>query len=494
MTSLSGSITSLLEEHQKMMQRHLQLHLKEAQEKQLYITEEEVLDLLQAHYDRLEEQLKTQPIQGEEDLRDSFGVSLSQFFREMAQYFGHCVQKIGEITSDKYQEIMRNTQAKLVEKTQLVTSKLVAITEEKQKTLQPTYANNSRQQEVASNQTDKKEPQKNSQPIDKQPKKVSTPEKTNNPMQQQAPSVQQKPEVSTPKNPPNEGRATEQKQPISTTKNAPTSQKTEKVTPTEKIQRQGKDTEKQEQDPQMDSLFGTLIPEEKEAPEIIQPHVKAVKEDTKETMQAVGKVIDQEATQQGKVINLQQLETILQEREERILSMMKAILEQKNQPSLETSLKQERQSTIQKVKSAYQGTKAFVKDNTVGRVAQLKNKMVHQLRQTALKMNQKLYNFAVNMDEKLQSKQQMLEDNPTKGQLLEVYPEMKEAGFTVTVQEEPFLVRYKQETNEIVMLQQQEPVKTLPYSKDLTVDQIKEAIQEEQNVEEEETKEKNMDV
>jgi hypothetical protein len=474
MATLTESIAPIMEEQRKMMQRHLQMNMDGAKEKQLFISEEEILALIQAHYDRLEEQIQENHFQKEEEVRDTFGVSLTQFFREMAYYFGQCVQKIGAIAEEKYvamtQRLHQQLDRQVEQKTREFSSQIV----EKA----PTPPTEHAQEAVNVNREEKAEapapptPQVNTKSVKKEKEGKASPRLT----------------------PPT--KASQKAYPfvplyesLLSTPPAKASQKEDKPAevphpPVEKKAidgNQGPYPESLQQtnlpeDPYMASLMGTLLPDNEEAPPVAQEHVEDLQEDTRATFKEVADVMDNEADKNGKVLAVAELEAILKEREERLVTMIAALLEDKSAASLPESLKAERQSTIQKVKTKYQSTKQSVKEHTTEKVVQLKTKLVQGLQRTALRLNQKLYNFAVRMDEKLQPKQPTLLLPEVKMPLLEAYPTMKEAGFTLTVQDEPYLIRYSQETNEVVMLQQQEEVHRMDYSDDLSLEEVEQTL------------------
>ncbi|WP_088816318.1 MULTISPECIES: hypothetical protein [Listeria] len=453
MVALTESIAPIMEEQRKMMQRHLQMNMDGAKEKQLFISEEEILALIQAHYDRLEEQIQENHFQKEEEVRDAFGVSLTQFFREMAYYFGQCVQKIGAIAEEKYEAIAQRLHHQLDRQAEQKTSEFVTRTEKK---MQPkTTEDTPEEKSVKAQPREQSLPVQNGNKTDdvrsiKKEKKAETPVLSNT---SSMPKQTEK-EPAVVKNPPEQKREEE----------------SQKEAPNVKGQ-----TEKSE-DPYMNSLMDTLIPDNEEAPTMTKEQVEEIQEDTRSTFKDVADVVEHEADKNGKVLAVAELEAILKEREERLVTMITTLLEDKSAASLPESLKAERQSTIQKVKTKYQSTKQSVKEHTTEKVVELKTKLVQGLQRTALRLNQKLYNFAVHMDEKLQPKQPTLLLPEAKTPLLEAYPAMKEAGFTLTVQDEPYLIRYSQETNEVVMQQQQEEVHRIDYSDDLSLEEVEQTL------------------
>ncbi|EIR0258913.1 hypothetical protein K0K27_002920, partial [Listeria monocytogenes] len=193
-----------------------------------------------------------------------------------------------------------------------------------------------------------------------------------------------------------------------------------------------------------------------------------------ETMNEIQEVITKKVEEESVILTPEKLIEILQEREANLLQTVQQLLDSQSQEPMQEVLQKEKVSTVSKIKEAYQDVKYVVKANTIDKVIQTKNQVALTLRKGVLHMNQKLYRLSVQLDEKLEGKISELK-NPS---LLEVYPDMHEAGFTVTVAEEPYLIRYTEEENQLMVTSKNNPDQIIPYTKTLTMDDIEETLRQ----------------
>lgn len=555
-------ISKQLEEHQVSLQKYLNGTAQQLEGTKVNISEEHVLQLLEEHYQRLQEKLKQLPNQQESNIQTTLEEENKSFIQSLVEYFASLMEKVDRAvqwTVAECEGIQRKWSNSILENSQKLNLQLQAVTEKIADKLDISEV----EQEMIENIEDSEEPdapekpkaasenqseQANTPPsldstkkgtlnilgnegvglvsgpskeiakkpthdqevkVTQQPNKVEAPPKQENkkePIKETAKNSKATPVMKVKNQPPNKivepPKSESKKQPTEEATKNPNVAPANKVAngQPKEIMQKGKGEQVNQEVSQTD-MFGEAPPENPYeqvvsevflppdmAPENIQELVQEVQEDTKETMKEIHEVVDQKAKEESVVLTPEKLEEILKERENNLLQVVQKMLETSQNDSMKEVLEQEKTSSVSRIKDAYQDVKNVVKANTVGKVVETKNNIAMSLRKGVLHVNQKLYQLSVRIDEKIQEKLPQAEQEHQS--LLEVYPEMKEAGFTLTVAEEPYLIRYSQEENQLMIKSKSKPEQTISYTDTITLENISETLQ--QHKEEATAKEMNL--
>ncbi|EAW7215119.1 hypothetical protein FG335_14255 [Listeria monocytogenes] len=474
-------ISKQLEEHQVSLQQYLTRMAKQTEGTKRALSEEHVLQLLEEHYQRLQEQVQ----QMRPNVQEKVEEENRSFIRSLVDYFVSILEKANravEWTTSECEGIQKRWSNSILASSQQLNQTLLKATEKVAEKL------NVEEQEPENSETemleaivDTQEPEAPEESPEKEGSTVINPEKEEEKQENISPKVSSmqstggqavESQASSPKEVSNEPPSPEKQVESLQTPDSDSKVKEERNNELPITNDFG---EAPPEDPYEEVLTEVFLSEQT-APENISPVVQAVQENTKETMKEVHEVISQNAEELSVVLTPERLTEILQEREANLLQVVQDMLDNQAKAPMEEALKQEKTSTVTKIKEAYLDIKQVVKVNTVDKVIQTKNHVALTLRKGVLHVNQKLYQLSVQLDEKLQERISEMEiENPT---LLETYPEMQEAGFTLTVGEEPYLVRYTEEENQMLISSKDNTEQKIPYSEALTLADIEETVQQ----------------
>ncbi|EKZ4627405.1 hypothetical protein QQ060_003026 [Listeria monocytogenes] len=474
-------ISKQLEEHQVSLQHYLTRMAKQMEGTKRELSEEHVLQLLEEHYQRLQEQVQ----QMRPNVQEKVEEENRSFIRSLVDYFVSILEKANRVvewTSSECEEIQKRWSNSILASSQQLNQTLLKTTERVEKKLnveeqEPEFP----ETEMLEAIVDTQEPAAPEESIEKERSPIINPEKAEEKQKNISPKVNSMQNTG---GQAIESQTTSQKG-LSNESLSPEKQ----VEPFQSINRASKVNEEISNEFPIINDFGEAPPEdpyeevltevflsEQTAPENINPVVQAVQENTIETMKEVHEVISQNAEKLSVVLTPERLTEILQEREANLLQVVQVMLDNQANAPMEESLKQEKTSAVSKIKEAYLDIKQVVKVNTVDKVIQTKNHVALTLRKGVLHVNQKLYQLSVQLDEKLQERISEMEIvNPT---LLETYPEMQEAGFTLTVGEEPYLVRYAEKENQMLITSQDNTEQKIPFTEALTLADLEEKVQQ----------------
>ncbi len=464
-------ISKQLEEHQASLQQYLTRMAKQMEGTKRELSEEHVLQLLEEHYQRLQEQVQ----QMRPNVQEKVEEENRSFIRSLVDYFVSILEKANravEWTTSECEGIQKRWSNSILASSQQLNQTLLKATEKVAEKL------NVDEQEPEPSETemleaivDMQEPEAPEESPEKEEEKQENISPKVSSMQSTGGQAVES-QSSSPKEGSNEPPSPEKQVESFQTPDSDSKVKEERNNELPITNDFG---EAPPEDPYEEVLTEVFLSEQT-APENISPVVQAVQKNTKETMKEVHEVISQNAEELSVVLTPERLTEILQEREANLLQVVQDMLDNQAKAPMEEALKQEKTSTVTKIKEAYLDIKQVVKVNTVDKVIQTKNHVALTLRKGVLHVNQKLYQLSVRLDEKLQERISEMEiKNPT---LLETYPEMQEAGFTLTVGEEPYLVRYTEEENQMLISSKDNTEQKIPYSEALTLADLEETVQQ----------------
>ncbi|MBC1250578.1 hypothetical protein HB801_12030 [Listeria welshimeri] len=467
-------ISKQLEEHQVSLQQYLTRMAKQTEGTKRALSEEHVIQLLEEHYQRLQEQLQQMRPNTQETIEEEN----RSFIRSLVDYFVSILEKANraiEWTASECEGLQKRWTTSVLEGSQTINRSLMQMTEKVADKLD-VEKTNALEKEMLEAIVDTEEPEEsvvkeNQQEIKPDEGKHDQPVTVNQKNSVHPENLETKADSSIPKpiKEPTPSKETNISQP-------PTEQ-TPPVKPEQVDAMAITDVfgEAPPEDPYEQVLTEVYLSEQT-APANINPVVQEVQENTKETLQEVQEVITQKAEEEEVVLTPEKLTEILQEREANLLQVVQNMLDNQPKVMMKEALQQEKTSTVTKIKEAYQDVKHVVKANTVDKVLQTKNHVALTLRKGVLHINQKLYQLSVQLDEKLQEKLVNVEiESPS---LLEAHPDMKEAGFNLTVGEEPYLIRYSDAENHLVVTSKNNPMQKIPYSDTLNMEELTETIQQ----------------
>ncbi|MBC1339405.1 hypothetical protein HB837_14495 [Listeria innocua] len=414
-----------LEEHQASLRQYLERMAKQAEGTKQALSEEHILQLLEAHYQRLQEQLKQMKPTTQEAVEEES----RSFIRSLVRYFVTLLEKANRAvswTAAECEAMQQRWRARILEGDQQLKHSLSNLNE---KAADKVVISEVVEKEMLEAMIDTEE--------------LTAPEESG---QQEGQPLD-----------PSKQENTEQT-------NAPSEAGTEVF------------GEAPPEDPYEQILTEVFLPEQT-APENVASLVQAVQENTRETLHEVQEVITQKATEEALVLTLEKLTEILQEREANLLQTVQDMLDKASKAPMEETLQQEKTATVTKIKAAYQAMKQVVKVHAVDQVIQTKNQVALTLRKGVLHVNQKLYQLSIQLEEKLQENIAALEiERPS---LLEAYPDMmQEAGFSLTVDEETYLIRYTEEENQLMITSENNPKQTIAYTEKLTMERLEETLRQ----------------
>ncbi|EBF5204387.1 hypothetical protein FH000_12720 [Listeria monocytogenes] len=427
-----------LEEHQASLRQYLERMAKQAEGTKQALSEEHILQLLEAHYQRLQEQLKQMKPTTQEAVEEEN----RSFIRSLVRYFVTLLEKANRAvswTAAECEAMQQRWRARILEGDQQLKHSLSSLNE---KAADKVVISEVVEKEMLEAMTDMEEPmtpeesgQQEGQPLD--PSKQENTEQTNAPSE------------------------------------AMPAFKERKISSEASAEVFG---EAPPEDPYEQILTEVFLPEQT-APENVASLVQAVQENTREMLHEVQEVITQKATEESLVLTPEKLTEILQEREANLLQTVQDMLDKASKAPMDETLQQEKTATVTKIKAAYQAMKQVVKVHTVNKVIQTKNQVALTLRKGVLHVNQKLYQLSIQLEEKLQENIDVLEiERPS---LLEAYPDMmQEAGFSLTVDEETYLIRYTEEEKQLMITSENNPDQTIAYTETLTMEMLEETLQQ----------------
>ncbi|EAD7589479.1 hypothetical protein ACII2U_002835 [Listeria monocytogenes] len=464
-------ISRQLEEHQESLQKYLTRMAQQMEGTKQALSEEYVLQLIEEHYQRLQEQLQQMRPNTQETIEEEN----RSFIRSLVDYFVSLLDKANralEWTTSECENLQKRWTTRALEGSQKINHSLIHMTEKVADKLE-TETTDLLESEMLEVIVDTEEPEEPEETL------TSKQEKTEDDQIDVASRRNSMKILG------NQGVVLVSS-PARESSKVPLPQEIQrKDVPQTEIE--PKDHESKNNDFSTTEAFGEAPPpnpyeeiltevflSEQTAPENVAPLVQAVQENTKETMNEIQEVITKKVEEESVILTPEKLIEILQEREANLLQTVQQLLDSQSQEPMQEVLQKEKVSTVSKIKEAYQDVKYVVKANTIDKVIQTKNQVALTLRKGVLHMNQKLYKLSVQLDEKLEGKISELK-NPS---LLEVYPDMHEAGFTVTVAEEPYLIRYTEEENQLMVTSKNNPDQIIPYTKTLTMDDIEETLRQ----------------
>lgn len=467
-------ISQQLEEHQISLQKYLNSTAQQLEGTKVNLSEEHVLQLLDEHYQRLQEKLNQLPNQQESNVQKTLEEENRSFIQSLVEYFASLMEKVDRAiqwTVAECEGLQRKWSNSILENGQKLNRQLQSVTEKIADKLDISEV----EQEMIENMEDSEEPD-----VPEKPKVASE----NQSEQANIPPSPDSTKKGTLNILGNEGVGLVSGASKEIAKK-PTHDQAVKVN--QEVPQTDMFGEAPPENPYEQVVSEVFLPPDM-ALENIQELVQEVQEDTKETMKEIHEVVDQKAKEESVVLTPEKLEEILKERENNLLQVVQKMLETSQNDSMKEVLQQEKTSSVSRIKDAYQDVKNVVKANTVGKVVETKNNIAMSLRKGVLHVNQKLYQLSVRIDEKIEEKLPQAEQEHQS--LLEVYPEMKKAGVTLTVAEEPYLIRYSQEENQLMIKSKSKPEQTISYTDKITLEDISETLQ--QHKEEATAKEMNL--
>ncbi|TYV33102.1 hypothetical protein [Listeria monocytogenes] len=472
-------ISKQLEEHQISLQQYLTRMAKQMEGTKHALSEEYVIQLLEEHYQRLQEQLQQMRPNTQETVEEEN----RSFIRNLVDYFVSILEKANraaEWTSNECEGIQKRWTNSILARSQQLNQILLKTTEKVAEKFNVEEAEPS-VKEMLESIVDTQEPEAPEEATEKDESPIINPNKSEEKQENISPKASS---MQT-----NGGQAVQPESPskrevsnelLSPEKYVESFQSPDSASKVNEVRNSEMSFtndfgEAPPEDPYEEVLTEVFLSEQT-APENISPVIQAVQENTKETMKEIHEVISQNAEETSVVLTPERLTEILQERESNLLQVVQNMLDNQEKTSMQEALKQEKTSTMSKIKEAYLDIKQVVKVNTVDKVVQTKNHVALTLRKGVLHVNQKLYQLSIQLDEKLQERISEMEiENPT---LLETYPEMQEAGFTLTVGEEPYLVRYTEEENQMLITSNDNKEQKIPYTEALTLADLEERLQQ----------------